>query len=167
MYLALRLRGENGSLWLGSAASCQRARRIGAGRFISHQIRAAFESMLWLSSSRWWRDTVYFSAARRMILFWISCVFFFFPPLVVCTITTDLLVPMGGKCRWRPLKMMSTNEKRCTWHGHCADAVSLLIVRSVFCYFFSWMLFVILVTYHYVVDSANKVLFYTQTPCMI
>lgn len=46
MYLALRLRGENGSLWLGSAASCQRARRIGGGRFISHQIRAAFESML-------------------------------------------------------------------------------------------------------------------------
>lgn len=81
MYLALRLRGENGSLWLGSAASCQRARCIGGGRFISHQIRAAFESMLWLSSSRWWRDTVYFSAARRMILFWISCVWlFFFPP---------------------------------------------------------------------------------------
>lgn len=63
------------------------------------------------------------------------------------------------------LNLMSETWTECTWHGYCPDGASLLSTcfDTVHLVSFYWMLSFVLLTYHYVVDSAKKILYKPDT----
>lgn len=121
--------------------------------------------MLWLSSTRRWRDTVYFSAARWMILFWILRVRFVLPGCLHYN-------HRPGRCNGKWIQTQTAAGLLWKWcqpmkkklymaWSLCWRRLSTNHLVCLFCCFFFltlWMLFLILVTYHHFTDSANKVL---------